>query len=368
MSTSDPIPRTTPNQITEPNDGLHTSPLHDLKIITSEIPEPRAHEVLLRMTHVSICGSDIHFWKHGSVGGEWKITESQGLGHEGAGVVVKLGQDTAKSGALAVGDRVSIEPGIPCFEPSCEQCRIGRYNNCPEGLFYGAPPLHGLLRRYHCHPASWLYKLPSNISNEVGALFEPLSVALHAVQRGNVRPGTPVLVTGAGTIGLFSAMCARAAGAAPIYITDVDENQLKMAGRAVPGVRTVLLQRNGDPKETARLLKDTHSCRPQVVLECSGAPSSVLTTIYCAQPSSTIVLVGVGPEFVELPMTYLLRYEIDLKWVNRYLNTWPAAIRMVENGVLDTEKICMVVRRRLKLCEVIDVLNAGSPGKIVVEL
>ena len=157
-----------------------------------------------------------------------------------------------------VGDRVALECGIPCSQPTCEPCRTGRCaypihppspsplttipdNACPNITFFSSPPTNGTLRRYHVHPAAWLHKLPASMSFEEGALLEPLSVALAGIERSNLRLGDPLVICGAGPIGMVSLLAAHAAGAAPVVITDVDENRLAMARKLVPRVRTVLV-------------------------------------------------------------------------------------------------------------------------------
>ncbi|OQE27850.1 hypothetical protein PENSTE_c004G00808 [Penicillium steckii] len=149
-----------------------------------------------------ICGSDIHFWKHGSIG-PWKVTKPHILGHESAGVVIAVHSTVNK---LAVGDRVAIEPHITCG--NCEPCLIGRYNGCKNLIFRWSPPSHGLLRRYVNHPATWYHKLAVSHSTKIG---------------------DPVLICGAGPIGLITLHVCQAAGAYPIVIKDIDDTRLQFA-------------------------------------------------------------------------------------------------------------------------------------------
>ncbi|KAK2751047.1 L-arabinitol 4-dehydrogenase [Myotisia sp. PD_48] len=126
------------------------------------------------------------------------------------------------TGICGPGDRVAIEPNIICN--ACEPCLTGRYNGCERVQFLSTPPFHGLLRRYVNHPAIWCHKI-GDMSFEEGALLEPLSVALAALERSGLSLGDPVLIAGAGPIGLVTLLCARAAGATPIVITDIDETR-----------------------------------------------------------------------------------------------------------------------------------------------
>ena len=98
------------------------------------------------------------------------------------------------------GDRVAIEPGVPCSR--CSFCREGRYNLCPDIRFCATPPIDGSLSRFYVHAADFCYKLPDHVTLEEGALLEPLSVGVHACKRGGVGVGASVLICGAGPIGM----------------------------------------------------------------------------------------------------------------------------------------------------------------------
>lgn len=216
-----------------------------------------------------------------------------------------------------VGDRVAIEAGVPCSQPSCDACRTGRYNACPDVVFFSTPPFHGeprsrathrvdlthsagTLTRWHLHPAQWLHRLPDEVSFEEGSLCEPLAVALAGIERANLRLGDPLLIwydatmltplnvslierfpdSGAGPIGLISLLSARAAGAEPIVITDLFQSRLDFAKKLVPGVRTVLIERGTTSKDQAALVKTAAGGPLKLALECTGVESSVHTAVY----------------------------------------------------------------------------------------
>lgn len=178
------------------------------------------------------------------------------------------------------GDRVALENGIPCSKPSCTACRTGRYNGCPDMIFFSSPPVHGTLRRYHAHPAAWLHKLPDSMSFEEGALLEPLSVALAGIERAGLRLGQDLVICGAGPIGLVTLLAAHAAGAAPLVITDIDDSRLEMAKRLVPRVRTVKVESGVGPEDVAEKIKKALGREAGLVLECTGVESSIHSAIY----------------------------------------------------------------------------------------
>ena len=213
-----------------------------------KIPSPAASEVLIRVRNVGICGSDVHYWAHGKCGA-FEVKGPLVLGHESSGEIVAVGEGVRN---FEVGDRVVMEPGVPCKE--CVLCLSGKYNLCPEVAFHATPPYDGTLQEFITHPASFCFKLPSNVSMEEGALVEPLSVAVHACDRAQVGLGCSVLITGAGPIGknsLFSmfrfcslkmscftkfeslglvcVLAAQAAGVSTIIISDVNQERLKTA-------------------------------------------------------------------------------------------------------------------------------------------
>jgi L-iditol 2-dehydrogenase len=181
------------------------------------------NDVLIRIHSVGICGSDVHYWVNGCIG-DFIVRAPMVLGHETSGVVAQVGSGVKH---LKQGDRVAIEPGVPCR--MCQYCKHGQYNLCPDMGFCATPPYDGTLTRYFAHPADFCYKLPDHVSFEEGAMLEPLSVAVQACRRANITFGENVLICGAGPIGLVNLLTAKAQGAAKVCITDIDEHRLSVA-------------------------------------------------------------------------------------------------------------------------------------------
>jgi len=194
----------------------------DIRLEQTDIPEPGNDQVMLKMDSVGICGSDVHYWTHGAIG-DFVVKAPMVLGHEAAGIVEKCGKNVKH---LQVGDRVAIEPGVPCR--LCDYCKQGRYNLCLEMKFCATPPYHGNLCRYYAQDADFCFKLPDNVSLEEGALMEPLSVGVHACRRAGVSLGKSVLICGAGPIGLVNLLTAKAMGADEVVITDISEHRLQV--------------------------------------------------------------------------------------------------------------------------------------------
>ncbi|GKZ34787.1 hypothetical protein AbraIFM66950_005143 [Aspergillus brasiliensis] len=322
-----------------PNPSLQITADHNLKFVPAPVYAPRRGEVLLQIKATGVCGSDIHFWKTGRIG-ELVFEGDCIIGHEAAGVVLKCGDGVTH---LQPGDRVAVEPGVPCEQ--CFLCDDGRYNLCEDVQFAGVYPYAGTIQRYKVHPAKWLHKLPDNISYLEGALLEPLSVAMRGIQVARLHLGRAVVVCGAGPIGLIALAAARASGAHPIVITDIEPKRLAFAKEFAPWCHTYqvnpALDAEGNAKEIRKLFGPNEYNAPETVLECTGVENSVCTAAFTARRGGTVVVIGVGKA-------------IDLRFINRYRDTWPPAIACLSGGILDLKKL---VSHVFPLEKAVDALN-----------
>ncbi|KAJ5815760.1 Polyketide synthase enoylreductase [Penicillium riverlandense] len=240
------------------------------------------------------------------------------------------------------GDRVAVEPGVPCEE--CFLCDEGRYNLCEDVQFAGVYPYDGTIQRYKVHPAKWLHKLPGNVSFAEGALLEPLSVVMHGIKTAGLSLGRGVVVCGAGPIGLIALAAARASGAHPVVVTDVEPGRLAFAKDLVPSCVTYQVDLSKDAQENARAIRalfgENEYVAPETVLECTGVESSVCTAAYTARRGGTVMVIGVGKTIMNnLPFMHISLAEIDLRFINRYRDTWPPAIACLSGGILDLKKL-----------------------------
>ncbi|KAG0146722.1 hypothetical protein CROQUDRAFT_44002 [Cronartium quercuum f. sp. fusiforme G11] len=330
-------------------------------------PHPEVHpgQVLLHVRATGICGSDVHFWKHSRVGDTMVVKDECGGGHESAGEVIEVGEGVTH---LKVGDRVAIEAGIPCSKPTCEMCLTGRYNACPQIVFFSTPPFHGLLTRFHAHPACWLHKLPPSVSYEEGSLLEPLAVSLAGIERSGLRLGDPVLICGAGPIGLVSLLACRAAGASPIAITDLSDDRLNFAKRLVPTVKTIKVGRTSNPKEVASQVINEMGMKPSIALECSGFESSINAAIFSMKFGGKVFVIGVGKDEQVYPFMHMSANEIDLQFQFRYANQYPKAIRLLADGLIDLKPL---VTHRFPLERAVEAFETAADiksGSIKVQI
>ncbi|KAM9408995.1 sorbitol dehydrogenase-like isoform 1-T2 [Pholidichthys leucotaenia] len=304
----------------------------DLRLEDRPIPKPGPNEVLLQMHSVGICGSDVHYWKDGRLG-DIVLTKPIVLGHEGSGRVVKVGSGVKH---LKVGDRVAIEPGVP--REMDEFFKNGRYNLSPSICFCATPPVDGNISRYFKHSANFCYKLPGNVTFEEGALIEPLSVGIHACRRAGVTLESTVLICGAGPIGLVSLLVAKAMGAALVIITDLDPDRLAIAKELGADFHLTAKKEDG-PQQLAKSVQDILGVQPQITIECTGAESCIQTAIYATRSGGVVVLAGLGPEMVSVPLGNAAVREVDIRGVFRYCNTWPMAIAMLASGKVNVKPL-----------------------------
>jgi L-iditol 2-dehydrogenase len=295
----------------------------DLAVEERPDPVPGPHEVLVRVISVGVCGSDVHYFEHGRIGSH-VVSSPLVLGHEASGEVVDIGAAVTR---LAVGQRVSIEPGVPDF--SCGQCLAGRYNLCEDMRFYATPPIDGAFAELVTVHEQFAHPVPDTLSDDAAALLEPLSVGLWACRRGGVGAGSRVLVTGAGPVGLVAAQSALALGAASVTVTDVNEHRLAIAEEL--GV-TQALDVSSTPVSGTGAEVD-------VLLECSGHPGAATDAMQVVAPAGHVVLVGMGGDQMSLPVSRIQERELTLTGTFRYAHTWPAAIALAASGRVHLDRL-----------------------------
>ncbi|PVD37792.1 hypothetical protein C0Q70_00393 [Pomacea canaliculata] len=324
----------------------------DLRLEDLPVPEPGPGQVQLCMQQVGICGSDVHYWTHGEIG-DFVVKAPMVLGHEASAVVSKLGPGVT---SLQVGDRVAIEPGVPCRV--CSYCKTGHYNLCLDMKFCATPPYNGNLARFYVHDADFCFKLPDNVSFEEGAMLEPLSVGVHACNRANVRLGSKVLICGAGPIGIVNLVTAKARGAAQVVITDIDQKRLDFAKSM--GADAIIKVASPDAKAIASQVEEVLGSLADVTIECSGAPPSIRTAIYSTRSGGCVVLVGLGPDLVELPVVNAAVREVDIRGIFRYANCYPTALAMVASGKVNLKPM---ITHRFTLERSIEAFETAKRGE-----
>lgn len=298
--------------------------------VEREVPQPADNEVLVKLEYVGICGSDMHYYETGRIG-DYVVEPPFVLGHEPGGVVVEVGKDVKH---LKVGDRVALEPGKTCGH--CEFCKEGKYNLCPDVVFFATPPVDGVFQEYVAHEAALCFKLPDNVDTMEGALIEPLAVGFHAANQGGAHAGQTAVVFGAGCIGLVSMMALKAEGVSKVYVVDVMQKRLDKAMEL--GATEVINSMDTDVMaEIARL---TEGKGADLIIETAGMEITTRQAIHIAKKGTTIVLVGYSKTGeMTLPLSLALDKELTFKTVFRYRHIYPMAIEAVASGKVNLKGI-----------------------------
>ncbi len=312
------------------NKAVYMTGLNKMEMRDVEVPNIKEDQVLVKLEYVGICGSDVHYLEHGSIG-DFIVNGDFILGHECAGEIVQIGSKVTE---LSVGDKVALEPGITCGQ--CEFCKSGKYNLCPEVEFLATPPYHGCLENYIAFPANMCFKLPSNITSKEGALVEPLAVGMHAAAQGNVKLGDSVVILGSGCIGLVTLLACKAYGATDITVVDVMPKRLEYAMKL--GATRVINAKEEDA--VAKMDEITGGKGASVVIETAGSKITIKQTAYLVKRGGTIVLVGMAPEdIIDYNFAKIMGKEATITSVFRYRNIYPKAINAIAKGIIDVSGI-----------------------------
>ncbi|WP_319518691.1 NAD(P)-dependent alcohol dehydrogenase [uncultured Martelella sp.] len=278
---------------------------------------------------VGICGSDVHYYTHGKIG-PFVVDAPMVLGHEASGTVAAVG---ANVGHLKPGDRVCMEPGIP--DPNSKAAKLGIYNVDPAVRFWATPPVHGCLAPEVVHPAAYTFKLPDHVTFAEGAMVEPFAIGMQAAMRAGIKPGDVAVVTGAGPIGMMTALAAHAGGCSRVIIADFSQPKLDIIGR-YDGIETVHL---GETSMAEAVAQKTGGWGADVVFECSGAPSAILGVSGLVAPGGTVVFVGMPIDPVPVDIVGLQAREARIETVFRYANVYERAIALIASGKVDLKPL-----------------------------
>ncbi|EGP87927.1 putative xylitol dehydrogenase [Zymoseptoria tritici IPO323] len=292
------------------------------------------HDVLVAVKFTGICGSDVHYWVHGSIG-HFVVKSPMVLGHESSGIISAVGDSVT---SLKVGDRVAMEPGVPCRR--CVRCKEGKYNLCPDMAFAATPPFDGTLAKYYSLPEDFCYKLPEHVSLEEGALVEPLGVAVHIVRQAGVFPGASIVVYGAGPVGLLCCAVAKAFGATKVVAVDINEDRLKFAS-TYAATHTFVSKREAPQEAAARIKSECDlGSGADIIIDASGAEPAIQTAIHAVRIGGTYVQGGMGKDEITFPITAMCTKELNVKGSFRYgSGDYKLAVELISTGQVDVKKL-----------------------------
>ncbi|MFJ8535063.1 L-idonate 5-dehydrogenase [Streptomyces sp. NPDC093591] len=290
----------------------------DLRVEELPVPVPGPGQALVAVRYGGVCGSDLHYWRHGGVG-DFRLKEPMVLGHEVVGTVVSYGDGA--SGPLA-GTAVAVHPATPCS--LCPECVDGRRNVCRDTRYLGSaarfPHVQGGFAAQVVVPADQLRPLPARLDLRRAALAEPLSVALHAVRRAGEVAGRHVLITGAGPIGCLVVAAARAAGAAHVTVTDLLPTALEYARTA--GADTLV--RADDPGDAG------WPSEVDVAIEASGVAAGLDTCLRLVRRGGVVVQLGMLPPGLSpFAGNLVVSREIELRGAFRFDGEFDEALELL---------------------------------------
>ena len=322
------------------------------------IPEYADDEVLVRIKAVAICGSDVH----GFDGSSGRRIPPLVMGHEAAGVIEKVGSRVKK---YKVGDRVTFDSTVYCGE--CEYCRRGLINLCSNRTILGVSCTdyrrYGCMAEYCNIPERILYKLPDDVSFEMGAMVEPLSIGFHAVSITPIMVGDTALVLGAGTIGQMVIKTLKNSNAARIIVSDLDESKLEIAyesgathcfGKGVDIVKEVL-------NLTAGVGAD-------VSFEAVGIPSTIVNAVNATKKNGNITLIGNVTPQVQIPLQELIGKQLTLRGSAASCGEYPRCLEAIADGRINLDNIISRVAPLEEGQKWFDKLYKSEPGLMKVVL
>ena len=304
----------------------------DLRVEEIPTPELGAGQLRVRVRCGGICGSDLHYYQHGGFG-TVRIQEPMVLGHEVAGVIEAVGPDVS---GFSAGQRIAVSPSRPCG--LCRFCQEGLQNHCLDMRYYGSamrnPHVQGAFRQQIVVETYQAHLLADHLSDGEGAMAEPLSVALHGVQRAGPLLGRKVLVTGCGPIGALAIIAARRAGAAHIVATDMGAHPLSKALKVGADEVVNIAE---EPGGLARFAADKGQF--DVLFEASGNERALRAAFEVLRPRGIIVQLGLAAGEMTLPINTIVAKEFDLRGVFRFHQEFATAVELLNKGLVDVKPL-----------------------------
>jgi L-iditol 2-dehydrogenase len=299
------------------------------KMEMKNIPDPvlkNDNDVLIKMSVVGVCGSDIHYYVAGRIGSQ-VVQYPFPVGHEGAGIVVKIGRSVTQ---VKAGDRIAIEPAMPCWE--CDQCKAGRFHTCRKLRFLGCPgQADGCLTEYIVMPETSCIKIDDSLSLDEAVISEPLAIGVYAVKKSIPMPGARIGILGSGPIGMSVLLAAKAEGCEFIYMTDKLDGRLKVvkkAGATYTG--------NIDKQEVVKEILSLEPLMLDAVFECCGQQEAFDQAFELLKPGGKLVIVGIPEfDFWKVPADVSRRKEITIQNIRRQVDCTEDALHSMTTGKIN---------------------------------
>ncbi len=296
-----------------------------------DVPDPviqKDTDVLIRMAMIGVCGSDVHYYLTGKIGSQ-VVQYPFAVGHEGAGVVEKVGSAVKR---VKPGDRIAVEPAMSCWQ--CDQCKLGRHHTCRKLKFLGCPgQVEGCLSEYIVMPEECCFPIRDKMTLEQAAISEPLAIGVYAVKQSIPMKGAKVGILGSGPIGLSVLLPARGQGAAAIYVTDKIDRRLEVAKKA-----GATWTGNPDKENIVEKITQLEPAQLDVVFECCGQQEALDQGIELLKPGGKLMVVGIPTvDRISFNIDKLRRKEIGIQNVRRQVDCVQHALDMIDNGSVNVD-------------------------------
>ena len=340
--------------------ALVLSAYKQLELADMPVPQPAEDELLVRIKACGICGSDVH----GYDGSRGRRLPPIVMGHEAAGVVESVGSAVSD---FRPGDRVTFDSTVSCGQ--CFYCRRGQINLCDNREVVGVstPTFKrmGAFAEYVTVPARICYPLPASMPYAHAALIEAVSVAVHAVSLTPLTPSDTAVVVGAGMIGLLTMQAVRHAGAARVFVLDVDNTRLELA-RSMGATQTF----NARSEDVIRRIQEQCEGRgADVALECVGTTAAIKLAVEGVRKGGAVTLVGNVAPTIELGLQSVVSRQIRLQGSCASSGEYPECIELMASGAIRVEPLISAVAPLADGVSWFERLYAREPGllKVVLE-
>jgi threonine dehydrogenase-like Zn-dependent dehydrogenase len=338
--------------------SAHVAGIGRVAVVSRPRPAPGPGQALMALTYGGICGSDTH-----AVAGHHPLLTPPDYypGHEATGRIEELGAGVE---GWEVGQRIILKPNVVCGE--CVNCRAGRTNACQTLAWIGCDVTNrwpGAMAECFIAPASNLFAVPDSIDDQTAALVECLSTPVHAVRIAGDISGDGVVVIGGGTIGLFSVIAARLAGAGRIVVTDLDPAKLERARRHGADVAVDAAAGDADAQVAEAL-----GGPADLVFDCVANEASIRQALGLLRHAGKIMVVGVPPRDFQVPMPYVQDWEMTIQGCASYTaEDIDASIAIAARGEVPTSEIISRVYQLERAPEAFAEAAQSSSGKVLIQ-
>ncbi len=329
---------------------------HDLRVVDVPIPEPGPHEVRVKIAYCGVCGTDLHIF-HGD-GGAVPVPNGTILGHEFSGVIDQVGSEVE---LFKVGDRVSVDPNDWCGE--CYFCKNGKAHFCTQMKGYGTT-FPGGFAEYACVPEKQTYLLPDTLDLKFASQCETISCCVNGIDLARIKPGSNVLVLGAGPIGLMMIQLARSSGAGKIVVSELVAQKRELAIKL--GADIAVDPQAQDLQAVLREAFENTDC----VIEAAGTPTTQRQAIVLAGKGATVMLFGLVPPETEIPLKTFEVFNREISITSSFINpyTFTRAIRLLAQRRVVLDDIISDVIALPNITEVFTNPEYRKRSKVLIEI